>query len=395
MRDPIVSPVELIPSVENWLAQVNQIFADNKFGLTTEADFRTAFAGAATVFADWRHLSVKRVKGATYPVPYLDNLGLVPADYRILGMQVEAVNGVDSATGGTGVVAPPVFFTLQRNSAGDVDALLNPDPDTILTVKASYVRTSGTDEQKIASYVELPLEDTPLDAGDVYKYTFPGGETRLVEVRNDLRQPQNPVPTGLESDVYYKPYAPLTSAHEHAQNTDAGTTAGEFRLRFNSSFQDHGLGATVLIFEGSQGGNQGALRFRFQNADDTDAAVFEQCLAYTGTATDTWTTIGGTVPPDTVAYAGNVALDLAANPMQTLVLAGNAAFTTANRRSGGQKVLRIICDGIDRTLSFPSAWDWLGTAAPTSLAAGKKGILSLTSFGTAETDVIAAYAPTA
>lgn len=291
-NSPVTTTVALLPTVENWLARVNTVFADNRFAQTTEGDFREIFAGLAEVFADWRHLSVKRVKGATYPVPYLDNLGLVPADYRILGMQVEAVYGVGSSEGAAGAVAPPVFFTLQRNSAGTVDALLNTDPNTVLTVKASYVRVSGTDEQRIASYLELPLRNAPLNAGDVYKYTFPGGRTRLIEVRNDLRQPQNPVPTGLDSDVYYAPYSPL-SAPQHEQNTDVGTTAGAFRLRLNSYFQDHGLGATVLVFEGTQGGNQAAIRFRFQNPDDTDAAALEQCLSYTGTPADTWTATGG------------------------------------------------------------------------------------------------------
>ncbi|MBJ6109453.1 hypothetical protein JAO73_10540 [Hymenobacter sp. BT523] len=212
---PVPTQAALIPTVETWLADVNQRFADNKFGQTTELDFREVFAGAAQVFANWPHLSVKRVKGATYPVPYTDNLGLVPENYRILGMQAVAVNGVDSATGQAGVTAPPVYFTLLKNGQGPVAALVDTEPTTTTTVKAAWVQTSGTDDEKTLSYPVLPLEDAALDAGDVYQYTFVDlvpPVTRLVEVRNDLNQFQNPLPTGLDSDPYYKPFAPLTAS---------------------------------------------------------------------------------------------------------------------------------------------------------------------------------------
>jgi hypothetical protein len=53
-------------------------------------------------------------------------------------------------------------------------------------------------------------------------------------------------------------------------------------------------------------------------------------------------------------------------------------------------VLRIVGDGSIRTLTFPSGWKWIG-AAPTALAANATGILSITSWGNAAADVVAAY----
>jgi hypothetical protein len=56
--------------------------------------------------------------------------------------------------------------------------------------------------------------------------------------------------------------------------------------------------------------------------------------------------------------------------------------------------LRIINGGTNRTIAYSSDWRWVGTK-PTSgftLNANKIGILTLTSFGTAETDIVAAWA---
>jgi hypothetical protein len=114
-----------------------------------------------------------------------------------------------------------------------VDALLDPEPTTTLTVKAAYVRTSGSEEEKTLSYPVLPLEDAALDAGDVYQYTFDDlvpPVTRLFEVRHDLNQTQNPVPTGLDSDPYYKPFAPLsagTGGIDQAQVDELAAQVGE------------------------------------------------------------------------------------------------------------------------------------------------------------------------
>jgi hypothetical protein len=53
-------------------------------------------------------------------------------------------------------------------------------------------------------------------------------------------------------------------------------------------------------------------------------------------------------------------------------------------------VIRIDPNGTNRTLTFNSSWNFIGTK-PTNLVSTNVGILSLTAFGTAETDVWAAY----
>jgi len=85
-----------------------------------------------------------------------------------------------------------------------------------------------------------------------------------------------------------------------------------------------------------------------------------------------------------------VALDLTDNDFQTISISANTTFTTSNRASGRSKTIRIITDATLRTLTFP-AWIFVGTA-PTDQAASKTGILTITAFGTADTDIVAAYA---
>ncbi len=85
-----------------------------------------------------------------------------------------------------------------------------------------------------------------------------------------------------------------------------------------------------------------------------------------------------------------VALDLTSNDFQTISISANTTFTTSNRASGRSKTIRIITDATLRTLTFP-AWIFVGTA-PTDQAASKTGILTITAFGTADTDIVAAYA---
>lgn len=94
----------------------------------------------------------------------------------------------------------------------------------------------------------------------------------------------------------------------------------------------------------------------------------------------------------TLTYAGTTDIDLDGNGFQTVTLTGNITFTTSNRAAGRSKTIRIIGDSSLRTFTFPGGWTWVGAAAPASLAANKDAILTITAFGTADTDIIAAYA---
>ena len=83
-------------------------------------------------------------------------------------------------------------------------------------------------------------------------------------------------------------------------------------------------------------------------------------------------------------------IDFSEDEVQTISISTNTTFTTANRATGKSKTLKITTDATLRTLTFP-AWKFVG-AKPADQAASKIGILTLTCFGTADTDIVAAYA---
>ena len=99
-----------------------------------------------------------------------------------------------------------------------------------------------------------------------------------------------------------------------------------------------------------------------------------------------------TFTPGTITYAATVDLDMAAlvGGYRTISLAGSPTFTTSNRGAGRAVTLRLICDSTARALTFPAGWVFIGTK-PSTIAASKTAVLSLTFFGTADADCVAAY----
>ena len=117
-------------------------------------------------------------------------------------------------------------------------------------------------------------------------------------------------------------------------------------------------------------------------------------------------TFTGTVTTAAVDVAGNnidniqnlihdtssttTALDFSGDQLQTISISANTTFTTSNRATGKSKTIKITTDGSTRTLTFP-AWKFVG-AKPSDQAASKIGILTISCFGSADSDIVAAYA---
>ena len=76
---------------------------------------------------------------------------------------------------------------------------------------------------------------------------------------------------------------------------------------------------------------------------------------------------------------------------RTITLTGNVTFTTSNRAAGRFVSIRILPGASSRNFTFPTDWKFVG-AKPTSIAANKVGVLSITFFGTGDIDCVAAYA---
>jgi hypothetical protein len=92
-----------------------------------------------------------------------------------------------------------------------------------------------------------------------------------------------------------------------------------------------------------------------------------------------------------LTYSATTNIDFDGDPCKTVSITGNITFTTSNRAAGKMVKIRIVADSSTRNLTFP-AWVFVGGAAPTTIAASKTAILSLECFGTADTDIVAAYA---
>lgn len=98
----------------------------------------------------------------------------------------------------------------------------------------------------------------------------------------------------------------------------------------------------------------------------------------------------------TLGTSGTITVDLSSSMLQTTgTLTGNiTSLVTSNRSAGRSATLRIINGGTNRTITYSASWRWVGTkpASGFTLNANKVGILTLTAFGTNETDIIAAWA---
>lgn len=93
----------------------------------------------------------------------------------------------------------------------------------------------------------------------------------------------------------------------------------------------------------------------------------------------------------TLDYTPSITLDFNAPSVRTLLLTGDVNFANAiNMAQGKSKQVVITADGTTRGISFPSAWRWYG-AKPTSIAAGKEGMLTLQCLGPNQADVRAAF----
>jgi hypothetical protein len=89
--------------------------------------------------------------------------------------------------------------------------------------------------------------------------------------------------------------------------------------------------------------------------------------------------------------SSSIALDFSGGTgISTRAVNENVAFTGANYREGAIKTGGLVNGATTRSLTFPTNWVFLGSK-PTTLAASKTGVITITSFGTTEADCVAAW----
>ncbi len=118
---------------------------------------------------------------------------------------------------------------------------------------------------------------------------------------------------------------------------------------------------------------------------------------FTGTVTTASVDVAGNnidnvqnVIHDISAMSGT-AINFNNDQVETMGFSANLTLTTSNRATGRSKTLKMSnTSGSTVNLTFP-AWKFVG-AKPTEQAGNKIAILTVTCFGTADTDIVAAYA---
>jgi hypothetical protein len=102
-------------------------------------------------------------------------------------------------------------------------------------------------------------------------------------------------------------------------------------------------------------------------------------------------TLGYQAGVTTLGTTGTIDIDFAGADLRTQgALTGNIVFTASNYAAGRSVTIRVTNGGTLRTLGFPAGWKFVGTK-PADIAVSKVGVLTLTSFGTIEADVVAAW----
>ena len=92
-----------------------------------------------------------------------------------------------------------------------------------------------------------------------------------------------------------------------------------------------------------------------------------------------------------VSAMSGTAINFNNDQVETMGFSANLTLTTSNRAIGRSKTLKMSnTSGSTVNLTFP-AWKFVGTK-PTDIEGNKIAILTVTCFGTADTDIVAAYA---
>ncbi|WP_400194068.1 hypothetical protein [Hymenobacter sp. B81] len=207
-----------------WLPR----FADNQYQNITEATFRELLQDMqdSQVFIDG--LTTNQVLGAPYYVPNVESFALIKPGAIVLGGTVVVGDYVSGGIGSGSEDAPaapaaPVQYIVVPNETGAIRARRSLSAAADDLVNAHLVLAQGDEDDRVASYLPWSASAN-YRKGDVFKFTFAGGQTRLLEVDNDMNGGNNPEPTGDDAtDDYYTLFASVSAGSTVATITFAAT----------------------------------------------------------------------------------------------------------------------------------------------------------------------------
>ena len=136
-------------------------------------------------------------------------------------------------------------------------------------------------------------------------------------------------------------------------------------------------------------------------ADGADPRTFPAIWNATATIIESNESAGSAVPDLVQDKAGvltaasdTVDLDFSnETPLVSRAVGGTAVTVTGSSYEAGvTRTLRLVGGTVSASVSVPNDWVFVGGAAGTAIGSAVTAIITATAFGTAATDVVAAYA---
>jgi len=284
-----------------------------------------------------------------------------------------------SGTGGGGIDAETArdVIGVAMAGVGNISVTINDAADTITISTTATVNSTDAALRDRSTHTGTQSADTLTD-GTTNKAYLATERTKLSGIATGA--------TANSSDATLLARANHTGTQSADTITD-GTTNKAYLATEKTKLAGIATGATAnsadatLLDRANHTGTQAATTI---TEDSTHRFS-------TDTEKSTWNGKANKDAHSTLTYASTTNLDFDTDNFRTVTLTGNVTFTTSNKGTMKEKVVRVICDTSSRTFLFPSGWVWLGAAAPASIAASKTAILSLKCFGSAESDIVAAY----
>lgn len=103
------------------------------------------------------------------------------------------------------------------------------------------------------------------------------------------------------------------------------------------------------------------------------------------------TELGQVGPEFAIAGSDTVSMVFDKDRVISRTAEGNVTFTAGSYVPGRSVTVRVVAGDTARDLTFPAGWRFV-SFKPASIAANKVGVLAATSFGSGESDVVAAWA---
>lgn len=173
-------------------------------------------------------------------------------------------------------------------------------------------------------------------------------------------------------------------------NLTAGTTTSTAANITNGTVQTL-TASTATITGGTYSGAINSTTGTIGTLNSTTGTI-NTATSATSTVSSILTSKNVAINVNTLSTAsGTQNIDFTSEGYLTHSITGDITYTASNYADGKSLTIRITSDGTTRNLTFPSSWVFVGSK-PTSIAASKVAILSVTSFGATEANCVAAYA---